>query len=145
MIRRPPRSTRTDTLFPYTTLFRSLRNGGVERLLAVFGVELEEVGRGLDGGIALQRGGRVLEALASIGHAFLAERFDALGSDLASFDERFDVLLVEFDGFFGELDGVAHSRSAERRVGKECVSKGRSRWETLTANNNRNERAYVTQ
>src|SRR3546814_12905953 len=25
MIRRPPRSTRTDTLFPYTTLFRSVR------------------------------------------------------------------------------------------------------------------------
>src|SRR3546814_19872879 len=27
MIRRPPRSTRTDTLFPYTTLFRSVRTG----------------------------------------------------------------------------------------------------------------------
>src|SRR3546814_13155047 len=27
MIRRPPRSTRTDTLFPYTTLFRSLEVG----------------------------------------------------------------------------------------------------------------------
>src|SRR3546814_17585195 len=27
MIRRPPRSTRTDTLFPYTTLFRSSRPG----------------------------------------------------------------------------------------------------------------------
>src|SRR3546814_62114 len=27
MIRRPPRSTRTDTLFPYTTLFRSHRRG----------------------------------------------------------------------------------------------------------------------
>src|SRR3546814_9533897 len=27
MIRRPPRSTRTDTLFPYTTLFRSLKGG----------------------------------------------------------------------------------------------------------------------
>src|SRR3546814_13833808 len=27
MLRRPPRSTRTDTLFPYTTLFRSLRAG----------------------------------------------------------------------------------------------------------------------
>src|SRR3546814_6409439 len=27
LIRRPPRSTRTDTLFPYTTLFRSLRGG----------------------------------------------------------------------------------------------------------------------
>src|SRR3546814_14696316 len=26
MIRRPPRSTRTDTLFPYTTLFRSLHH-----------------------------------------------------------------------------------------------------------------------
>src|SRR3546814_10297587 len=26
MIRRPPRSTRTDTLFPYTTLFRSMGN-----------------------------------------------------------------------------------------------------------------------
>src|SRR3546814_968656 len=34
MIRRPPRSTRTDTLFPYTTLFRSLPPGGsfAERL-----------------------------------------------------------------------------------------------------------------
>src|SRR3546814_10648187 len=28
MIRRPPRSTRTDTLFPYTTLFRSLEREG---------------------------------------------------------------------------------------------------------------------
>src|SRR3546814_6519842 len=28
MIRRPPRSTRTDTLFPYTTLFRSLAGAG---------------------------------------------------------------------------------------------------------------------
>src|SRR3546814_18387475 len=27
MIRRPPRSTRTDTLFPYTTLFRSVERG----------------------------------------------------------------------------------------------------------------------
>src|SRR3546814_2588222 len=27
MIRRPPRSTRTDTLFPYTTLFRSFAQG----------------------------------------------------------------------------------------------------------------------
>src|SRR3546814_1738305 len=29
MIRRPPRSTRTDTLFPYTTLFRSIGVPGV--------------------------------------------------------------------------------------------------------------------
>src|SRR3546814_6315180 len=30
MIRRPPRATRTDTLFPYTTLFRSLLRLGCE-------------------------------------------------------------------------------------------------------------------
>src|SRR3546814_5716462 len=36
MIRRPPRSTRTDTLFPYTTLFRSLA-----------GIEPEVLGKGL--------------------------------------------------------------------------------------------------
>src|SRR3546814_7590560 len=33
MIRRPPRSTRTDTLFPYTTLFRSTGNKLWERPL----------------------------------------------------------------------------------------------------------------
>src|SRR3546814_10352445 len=43
MIRRPPRSTRTDTLFPYTTLFRSLlgavagyAGGWIERILTAF-------------------------------------------------------------------------------------------------------------
>src|SRR3546814_7564426 len=30
MIRRPPRSTRTDTLFPYTTLFRSFREADIK-------------------------------------------------------------------------------------------------------------------
>src|SRR3546814_2016554 len=38
MIRRPPRSTRTDTLFPYTTLFRSL-------LLQPFGDFLFAIGK----------------------------------------------------------------------------------------------------
>src|SRR3546814_20962217 len=33
MIRRPPRSTRTDTLFPYTTLFRSDQRGVIVALL----------------------------------------------------------------------------------------------------------------
>src|SRR3546814_10726445 len=36
MIRRPPRSTRTDTLFPYTTLFRSGRQMNSNFLLAAF-------------------------------------------------------------------------------------------------------------
>src|SRR3546814_12893022 len=31
MIRRPPRSTRTDTLFPYTTLFRSVAYHNIQR------------------------------------------------------------------------------------------------------------------
>src|SRR3546814_2684533 len=41
MIRRPPRSTRTDTLFPYTTLFRSRawRNGTVGVAIGSYGVE----------------------------------------------------------------------------------------------------------
>src|SRR3546814_14483005 len=34
MIRRPPRSTRTDTLFPYTTLFRSQGGAGHGRVRA---------------------------------------------------------------------------------------------------------------
>src|SRR3546814_118385 len=37
MIRRPPRSTRTDTLFPYTTLFRSLRRSDASSRQAYFG------------------------------------------------------------------------------------------------------------
>src|SRR3546814_7137093 len=39
MIRRPPRSTRTDTLFPYTTLFRSGREQRV-----IFGAQRGEPG-----------------------------------------------------------------------------------------------------
>src|SRR3546814_3426158 len=34
MLRRPPRSTRTDTLFPYTTLFRSLVGSMSSRTIA---------------------------------------------------------------------------------------------------------------
>src|SRR3546814_19451579 len=50
MIRRPPRSTRTDTLFPYTTLFRSGHLGaqrGVEVREGL--VEQEDVRLGGDG------------------------------------------------------------------------------------------------
>src|SRR3546814_17693399 len=47
MIRRPPRSTRTDTLFPYTTLFRSIALGAsISALevvpLALIGLEAHE-------------------------------------------------------------------------------------------------------
>src|SRR3546814_17210306 len=45
MIRRPPRSTRTDTLFPYTTLFRSVVVLALHRAL---GPEVLEVGVRVD-------------------------------------------------------------------------------------------------
>src|SRR3546814_6404259 len=38
MIRRPPRSTRTDTPFPYTTLFRSLLIPQAQRIRTAFGL-----------------------------------------------------------------------------------------------------------
>src|SRR3546814_4573052 len=49
MLRRPPRSTRTDTLFPYTTLFRSLENA-LEEPLDQFGMLLDEFQAGRHGG-----------------------------------------------------------------------------------------------
>src|SRR3546814_7852201 len=50
MIRRPPRSTRTDTLFPYTTLFRSVRR-------ADLGARSRAAPRGAAGHASARRGG----------------------------------------------------------------------------------------
>src|SRR3546814_14732728 len=52
MIRRPPRSTRTDTLFPYTTLFRSalpflLEGLAAARAVAVAAFHVEAVAQAL--------------------------------------------------------------------------------------------------
>src|SRR3546814_5493049 len=48
MIRRPPRSTRTDTLFPYTTLFRSrefaVASENMNRVFDHFSTRVEEMG-----------------------------------------------------------------------------------------------------
>src|SRR3546814_9028569 len=44
MVRRPPRSTRTDTLFPYTTLFRSEDQRAVERRAQFMGHVRQELG-----------------------------------------------------------------------------------------------------
>src|SRR3546814_14604007 len=76
MIRRPPRSTRTDTLFPYTTLFRSpcRSQRSVERRGIV--VELRE---------ALLRGGedRAVAHRAEIGNQVVSQYgvFAAFSSD----------------------------------------------------------------
>src|SRR3546814_13459722 len=49
MIRRPPRSTRTDTLFPYTTLFRSTMAQLLKRTCEQYRLTLDMLGaRGTD-------------------------------------------------------------------------------------------------
>src|SRR3546814_18907452 len=47
MRRRPPRSTRTDTLFPYTTLFRS----DLKMALLIGGVQMGDQVKALDEGV----------------------------------------------------------------------------------------------
>src|SRR3546814_8612733 len=65
MIRRPPRSTRTDTLFPYTTLFRSTGE--------LYARDLAEVRCGAHAGPRLERARRFLirrtqRAVDGVGH-----------------------------------------------------------------------------
>src|SRR3546814_13753312 len=72
MIRRPPRSTRTDTLFPYTTLCRSLLLGLAAQMISLRGLVplelLEGLGdlatRGGDGAVEL--GDRALDLAAAV-------------------------------------------------------------------------------
>src|SRR3546814_13011081 len=65
MIRRPPRSTRTDTLFPYTTRFRSQDESSLEVDLLAMGLHAEHVGG--EGGleqIGQRRGGPAVDQLS---------------------------------------------------------------------------------
>src|SRR3546814_12752447 len=120
MIRHPPRSTRTDTLVPYTTLFRSLRgpNGAVKTTLLRLCAGLLPVTRG--------------EALV-LGHD-LSQRGDAralrrrlglLGHATGLYDE---LTVADNVRFWGRAAGegraplaaaLAAGRSEERRVAKE--------------------------
>src|SRR3546814_16284289 len=61
MIRRPPRSTRTDTLFPYTTLFRS--HQPVQKIAE----QLRALGMAASVGVAQDFHPEVREALADTG------------------------------------------------------------------------------
>src|SRR3546814_16219795 len=113
-IRRPPRSTRTDTLFPYTTLFRSRcrRRRRRRRTLgdthaARFHPCAEFVGR---------------HALAVLAHVEAPGRVVELGFGLVGGR----VVGVDRAGRGGCIGAVL--RSEERRVGKECVSTCRYRW-----------------
>src|SRR3546814_20714626 len=122
MIRRPPISTRTDTLFPYTTLFRS--DG-------YHGPTSSALGRIFSAG---DFGGSVLGTQVG-----LARRLQALQHDLellilgpASPPTRlhnFQPLNLGTALITVHKDrSQHHARSEERRVGKECVSTFRSRW-----------------
>src|SRR3546814_14200682 len=98
MIRRPPRSTRTDTLFPYTTLFRSNIINGVD-----LGAHSGDVSA-------------ILLDLTQRETMNLAADFARLLQREASDEVEFRTTAHRF------------ARSEERRVGKECVSTCRSRW-----------------
>src|SRR3546814_11624486 len=103
MIRRPPRSTRTDTLFPYTTLFRSADRG--------LG-EVEQIRR------ARQIHGRLGAGPPATGRHAAA----------ASVNEAFTISCKADPRTSLDAESGGRLRSEERRVGKECVSKCRSRW-----------------
>src|SRR3546814_9074862 len=104
MIRRPPRSTRTDTLFPYTTLFRSERLG---RPL----VSVSQMGAGLDRARVLIIGGH---AITRLGLRFLLAadpRYHILGhldhGALVSFfvaSQPIDLVLLDF--CLPDIDGI---------------------------------------
>src|SRR3546814_11656512 len=68
MIRRPPRSTRTDTLFPYTTLFRSVDADGLGRLFGGEG-RAGDVGQGGEAGRCDCGGGKGQDG-AAIQHCY---------------------------------------------------------------------------
>src|SRR3546814_3484646 len=115
MIRRPPRSTRTDTLFPYTTLFRS--DAGHQ----------EPDGHAGEGGPLPRHGGALRWCLGieepSIGHAFTATRIaEATTMTATPADSRRGSL----EGGSGSSRRMAVSLSAHRRYDMAAVTKLRA-------------------
>src|SRR3546814_16893881 len=109
MIRRLPRSTRTDTLFPYTTLFRSeFPSRGTERAY-----------QGLRRWLAPEQAG-VLERRKSSN----TQQQNAVALTVARWNSTW--LRTCSAHFTRTL--MESWRSEERSVGKECVSTCRSRW-----------------
>src|SRR3546814_12221208 len=114
MIRRPPRSTRTDTLFPYTTLFRSVGLPKAKDLIFS--------GRRVDATDALQLGiaDRVVEHQELLPAAWRWAEELSHGSATA--------LALGKTILNQTLELSACPRSVERRVGKEFVSTCRTQW-----------------
>src|SRR3546814_16101444 len=117
MIRRPPRSTRTDTLFPYTTLLRSIsaEDIGVSGCLGGRGYARAKLGQ-YDDAIADLTSSREMES--RVGLAAGENALNTCGMQAS--------ILVRQGALRSARELLV--RSEERRVGKECVSKCRSRW-----------------
>src|SRR3546814_12202955 len=102
MIRRPPRSTRTDTLFPYTTLFRSGRGDVVGG---------DEVVGQLGGGVFAE-GHRLLVDQLAVGEQLEGEHVDLFLRLLALADHVAAVVVGE-----ARLDAVAGVVGQRQRDG----------------------------
>src|SRR3546814_16874877 len=120
MIRRPPRSTRTDTLFPYTTLFRSATK--TDTPLRDVPQSITVVTEQLIRDQAMQGIGDVVRYVPGIGIAQGEGNRDAPIFRGNSSTADFFV-----DGVRDDLP-YFRDRSEERRVGKEGVSTCKSRW-----------------
>src|SRR3546814_21060620 len=125
MIRRPPRSTRTDTLFPYTTLFRSraLTQAQLarERAAASAGAaQAAQAGTAIISQEVARQRAKVIgqrDKLAQLRK--LKDEADLQRSQLEKLNERMNALQQESE---------AGQRSEKRRVGKEWVRKVRTGW-----------------
>src|SRR3546814_15754397 len=114
MIRRPPRSTRTDTLFPYTTLFRSGGGDdpdiGPDRAGAAHSREFAGLEDPQQSRLRIHR--HVADFVQEQGAAL--RLLEPPGSSRLSAGKSAAFMTAE--------------RSEESRVGKECVSTFGSRW-----------------
>src|SRR3546814_8529647 len=110
MIRRPPRSTRTDTLFPYTTLFRSVRLGDVRLRIG----NADAVERG-------QIAAHVVRAQVAVGEEGIAGH-DRFGDDAARVDQMRLVPFVRITAADARQVGAGPLRSPlERKIGRANV------------------------
>src|SRR3546814_16445690 len=128
MIRRPPRSTRTDTLFPYTTLFRSKHFYGTKGVSSQL-VRLAMFRLAVTGGFHVKVTIRGL-ALASV--LVLAACDSQQENAIEHVGENQADVLANQAGMWEEQADVTNNadaayRSEESRVGKKRVRKGRSR------------------
>src|SRR3546814_11208323 len=122
MVRRPPRSTRTDTRFPYTTLFRSSQE--MWRVMATPFVVPRQVSECF-AQLAFTIEGAVQISDDSL-NALVVVRFTPLQLGLKSAKRLSSSSRITLLSLF--LCNLNHSRSEQRRVGKECVSGRRVGW-----------------